>query len=472
MCLCDRCLKNKHKNPLNRLFHIEEICLKNCIPPLTLVDNKYNAINSLNIIEKAYKLLKSANILAIKDTGGFYLICNGKSRAAINTLRRRKMRQSKPFAVMMKDIYTVREFCEVHSEEKKVLESSERPIVILDKKPSLNLPNNISPNLKSIGVMLPFSPISRLMLQKDLDVLIITKSSNIELKNETAFKNLKNIADYFLIHNREISVPLKTPVVYLINHSKCVLNQSLSSPKKALNNSFSDNFIEIIYGKENTEYSKNFLGGEFFIKTNKEFKMAAHFQYVTLQGKPSPLSSAISYLHFFKYNPDSFIANTGITTNALEKNSNSCLSSIDHFFDCISSLLDIVHTNTYAGEAAQALESIADATTKDYYKYRIKNENSAFVIDIKNILRGVLIDILIKKEKSMIATKFHNTIYHITCQMALILSKLYGINKIILSGTTFQNKRLLEDVSKGLKKENLRVYFNSKPYLDNTEILL
>lgn len=218
--MCKEC-GEEYENPCDRRFHAEPTCCKNCGPKLKLIDkNNRHIINEgKNVINKTKKLLKEGKIIAIKGIGGFHLVCDGTNYKAIADLRKRKNRKTKPLALMMKDINEVNNYCFINEKEKKILNGSKKPILILKKKNN-KLPNNISFNNDSLGIMLPYSPLHYMLFDDELKTLVMT-SGNLSgmpmiYKNEEALDKLNDIADYFLIHDRDIYIPEEDSVVKVI----------------------------------------------------------------------------------------------------------------------------------------------------------------------------------------------------------------------------------------------------------------
>jgi hydrogenase maturation protein HypF len=152
--------------------------------------------------------LKAGQILAVKGLGGFHLICDARCREAVANLRRRKIREFKPFAVMCRDLQVVEQYCCVSPEEAALLESPAHPIVILDRRMQDDLPPELAPGIGTLGVMLPYTPLHHLLFEEGLEILVAT-SANISddpliIDNDEALAKLKGIADYFLMHNRQI----------------------------------------------------------------------------------------------------------------------------------------------------------------------------------------------------------------------------------------------------------------------------
>ncbi|KKY02162.1 hypothetical protein VN21_04715 [Paraclostridium benzoelyticum] len=231
--MCKPCYE-EYQNPTDRRFHAQPTCCKECGPNLYLLDSsgreiilKGNLKNQTEmIIKKSKDLLKDGKIMAIKGIGGFHLVCNARDSKAIDTLRKRKNRKTKPLAIMMRDIGVVNKYCKINNKEKEILLGDKKPILILNKK-SNNLPNNISYQNHTLGVMLPYTPLHILLFDNDLDILIMTSANisglPITYKNADVLNSLKNIADYFLLHDRDINIPIDDSIVKVIMHEERVI---------------------------------------------------------------------------------------------------------------------------------------------------------------------------------------------------------------------------------------------------------
>ena len=226
--MCEDC-KKEYDNPISRRFHAQPNCCEKCGPKLFLTNNKGQQIQCEDPIKETIKLIEEGKILAIKGIGGFHLVCDGRNEQAINILRNRKYRKDKPLALMAKDIGIIKEICYISDREEEVLSSNKRPILILKKKYPYSVPEIIAPRQKNLGVMLPYTPLHHLLFNEKLNLLIMT-SGNIsgmimEYKNEEVVKHLNKVADYFLIHDREIYVPEDDSVVKVINEGERVIRR-------------------------------------------------------------------------------------------------------------------------------------------------------------------------------------------------------------------------------------------------------
>jgi hydrogenase maturation protein HypF len=205
--MCPKCHR-EYDDPLDRRFHAQPNACPDCGPALELVDSDGRPLEAKGVIKKAGKLLKEGKILAVKGLGGFQLACDATSDGAVNILRERKRRPSKPLAVMMATIKDIEKHCLISPEEKKLLESPQCPIVLLRWKQSSDISKAVAPRLKYLGVMLPYTPLHHLLL-KEVGLPLVMTSGNLSEEpiakdNDEALRRLKGIADYFLMHNRDI----------------------------------------------------------------------------------------------------------------------------------------------------------------------------------------------------------------------------------------------------------------------------
>lgn len=219
--LCDACHREYH-NPADRRFHAQAITCPACGPSLSLLDRNGVVIPSLpgcDLIQMAASRITAGEIVAIKGIGGFHLACDASNESAVAELRRRKRRQRKAFALMARDLDMVRHYAWFNSMEAGLLGSYQAPIVILRAR----FPNRlldplqdncrvlstlIAPGQSTLGFMLPYSPLHHLLLA-ELTVPIVLTSANrshapVCFQNNVALETLSDIADVFLVHDREI----------------------------------------------------------------------------------------------------------------------------------------------------------------------------------------------------------------------------------------------------------------------------
>ncbi|HDL85339.1 MAG TPA: carbamoyltransferase HypF, partial [Candidatus Acetothermia bacterium] len=208
--MCPDC-QSEYSDPLDRRFHAQPNACPVCGPQVWLVDKDGVRIEADDPLAKASELLRAGNILALKGLGGFHLACDATDEQAVRRLRRRKKRPSKPLAVMIGTIAKIKEHCYVSREEEDLLSSPVAPIVLLNwRKEKSGIAPLIAPQQHDLGVMLPYTPLHHLLLAK-ADIPLMMTSGNLSGEplakdNEEALVKLAAIADYFLLHDRDIHV--------------------------------------------------------------------------------------------------------------------------------------------------------------------------------------------------------------------------------------------------------------------------
>ncbi len=226
--MCPVCRK-EYEDPLDRRFHAQPNACPACGPSIHLEDRQGKEVPGDPIV-KTLDLLLEGGIVAIKGLGGFHLACDAKNQSAVASLRSRKFREDKPFAVMCRSIDEVKQHCELDEKEEKLLLSVERPIVILRKKKESPVARAVAPYQDTLGVMLPYSPLHHLLLNDPLKTLVMTSGNvsdePISYKNDEALRRLSNIADYFLFHNREIHMRCDDSVTRVFDAKPYILRRS------------------------------------------------------------------------------------------------------------------------------------------------------------------------------------------------------------------------------------------------------
>jgi len=221
----------EYTNPLDRRFHAQTIACQVCGPKATLLDNHGEAIETEDAILLASKLLTEGKIFAIKGNGGFHLSAFATKDEPIQRLRRNKDRRRKPFAIMARDLTSINEFAEINDHEQKILQSYVRPIVLLHKRNPFSLSNQISPELDTIGVMLPYSGLHCLIFDnRALSALVMTSanapSQPIITNNKDAVDKLAGTVDYFLVHDRDIAQRADDSVLRSIDRTPVLIRRS------------------------------------------------------------------------------------------------------------------------------------------------------------------------------------------------------------------------------------------------------
>ncbi len=229
--MCDAC-RAEYEDPTNRRFHAQPVACPDCGPflqlrvPSDVAGKVANIDMRWSAIVKARKLLREGKILAIKGLGGFHLACDATNEDAVAELRRRKGRAGKPFALMFADLKTVSQYCFVDRSEMSLLNGHEKPIVLLDRKNKKDIAPSVAPDMDTLGVMLPYTPMHHLLLnqtdptlqREPVPPVLVMTSGNfseepIATDNIDAFERLAPLADVFLIHNRDIHIRCDDSVV-------------------------------------------------------------------------------------------------------------------------------------------------------------------------------------------------------------------------------------------------------------------
>jgi hydrogenase maturation protein HypF len=208
--MCSAC-RAEYEDLANRRFHAQPIACPECGPRLEALDADGEQIDAGDPLAVFVEAMRSGQIGALKGLGGYHLACDARDAAAVAELRRRKHRDEKPFAVMIRDLATALELCEASDAERELLTSPRRPIVLLRKRPGATIAENVAPGNPRLGVMLPYTPLHDLLLH-DVDgaALVMTSGNRadepIAYDDDDALERLRGIADVFLIHNRPIRV--------------------------------------------------------------------------------------------------------------------------------------------------------------------------------------------------------------------------------------------------------------------------
>ncbi|MCX6611125.1 MAG: carbamoyltransferase HypF [Acidobacteria bacterium] len=213
--LCPDC-RAEYEDHKNRRYHAQPIACPVCGPKLWF--ERADFIGDSDAIELALTALSEGQIGAIRGIGGFHLACDARNTKAVAVLRARKARGDQPFALMVRDIETAREFVQIDEQAAALLGSTAAPIVLLQKSGDSKVGNDLAPSNGYIGVMLPYSPLHRLLM-KSLDALVMTSGNlhgePIVTGNEEAVEKLSLQADFFLHHNRGIAAACDDSVVRL-----------------------------------------------------------------------------------------------------------------------------------------------------------------------------------------------------------------------------------------------------------------
>ena len=230
--MCTECAA-EYQDPRDRRFHAQPVACPDCGPQIWLEENGVQRAAREEALQAARQLIREGKILAVKGLGGFHLACDATNDAAVNELRRRKLRVNKPFAVMVYDIDAAGDHCELSETERGLLLSMERPVVIVDRKSGSPISDEVAPGQSTIGLMLPYTPLHELLLEQaeDFPEALVMTSGNlseepIATDNEEARSRLAVLADAFLMNDRDIRTRCDDSVVRAFDGGNYLLRRS------------------------------------------------------------------------------------------------------------------------------------------------------------------------------------------------------------------------------------------------------
>lgn len=233
MCNFDMCAicKAEYLDKLNRRFHAQPVACNHCGPIYELQIEKRKTNDFAEITSIVSSAIDNGKILAIKGIGGFHLACNALDNDVVLHLRKRKQHESKPFAVMIKNIDLLQRIAIANDSEKQLLQSWRKPIVLFKEKNNTIIPVSVSNRLGTIGVMLPYMPFHYLLFEKLKTEIIVLTSGNIAgepivINNYEAEKKLLPIADLLLTYNRDIYNRTDDSVVFITSGKERIIRRS------------------------------------------------------------------------------------------------------------------------------------------------------------------------------------------------------------------------------------------------------
>ncbi|MDE2562421.1 MAG: carbamoyltransferase HypF [Sphingomonadales bacterium] len=221
--MCEACAA-EYRDPADRRFHAQPIACPDCGPRLWLEGG-----NEGDPIAGTARLLRAGKIVAIKGLGGFHLACIARDAGAVAELRRRKARDAKPLALMVASVEQARSICDVTDEAAALLSSSAAPIVLLPWTDRL-LPRALAPDQDHLGVMLAYTPLHHLLLDAIGEPLVMTSGNRSDepqaIANAEARERLAGLADFWLMHDREIVNRVDDSVMALDARGPMVLRRA------------------------------------------------------------------------------------------------------------------------------------------------------------------------------------------------------------------------------------------------------
>jgi hydrogenase maturation protein HypF len=206
--MCADC-KAEYHDPSDRRFHAQPICCPACGPSLTLLDVSGVPMPG-DPLQETGRLLNAGAVVAVKGLGGYHLAARADHEGGVGALRARKHREDKPFAVMVRDLDEARRLCAVDETGAELVTGAQRPIVLLPVRPDAPVAKAVAPGNRSLGLMLPYTPLHHLLLDAVGAPVVLTSGNvsdePIAYRDGDAFERLDRIADAFLTHDRPIHV--------------------------------------------------------------------------------------------------------------------------------------------------------------------------------------------------------------------------------------------------------------------------
>jgi hydrogenase maturation protein HypF len=577
--MCPVCT-SEYTDILNRRFHAQPVACNNCGPHYTLYHGNTIDDNFSSVLQTLARLINDGKIIAIKGIGGFHLMCDAFNEKTVKKLRGIKLREGKPFAVMFRDIAAVKKFAQVSEEEKSILNSWQRPVVLLMKK--AEPAESICMGLNTIGAFLPYMPAHYLLFEKLKTQAFVLTSGNLAdepiiIDDLKALNIFGKITDAVVTYNREIFNRTDDSVIRFINGKERIFRRSRGyapSPVKLpfdvngilatgaeLSNCFcigkgnraflsqhigdlknyetyefytetierfkkifrftphliaadmhpdylstryaeqqgidcikiqhhhahivacmaeyglKDKVIGVCFDGTGYGTDGNIWGGEFLIADYCNFKRYTHFDYLPLPGGDKAVREnwrtgiSLLYKTFGNDMVDldiPFIRNMDKKLllkiiGSIEKKINVPLSSgCGRLFDGIAAITGVCSGARFHAEAPMKLESAVMPGIKEYYEVALTS-----TIRFESMIKQIVSDVQNNISANIISARFHNTIIWTIFETVKRIRKETGLSQIVLSGGSFQNKYLTENVISMLSGAGMEVYLAAKvPYND------
>ena len=594
--MCAEC-QAEYDDATDRRFHAQPNACPVCGPTLVLSKREsFPPANghafgfgelSISILRDLRTLLHQGRIVALRGLGGFHLACDAQNATAVECLRQRKRRSDKPFALMVRDLATVERLCFVNQADRELLLSPRRPIVILPRRAGNGIPDAVSPHNQTLGVMLPYTPLHYLLFGEstsdppEFTALVMTSGNMSEepivTRNEEARPRLDAIADWFLLHDREIYMRADDSVVRSFEGRPLVLRRSRGYVPQSvdlgmdvdeilacgaeLKSAFCltkgryaflsqhigdlENYETLVFFQEtlanlkklfrvepravaydlhplymSTKFAlqqdglekigvqhhhahiascmaENHLrekvigvafdgtgygtdgkiwGGEFLVADFAGFQRRAHLRYVPLPGGDAgirqPWRSALAYLR------ETFGAEAerldlplfeqvdakrrSLVATMLERGISTVeTSSCGRLFDAVASILGVRQEINFEGQAAIELEQTIVDGVEAHYRFEVE-AGEPWQLDMRPTIEDVVRDFAGGSSPGEIAARFHNTVAAMVVEVCGRLRKQERLNRVCLSGGTFQNVYLLKRAVDGLRRNGFEVFLHSQ----------
>ena len=566
--MCPDCEREYHDIE-NRRYHAQPDCCPVCGPRVFYLDAEGNAMAG-DAVELARAALKAGKIVAIKGLGGIHLACRCDEAEIARTLRRRKQRDEKPFALMCRDVDCARKLCAVSAEEEALLTSFRRPIVLLKKREKGAL-EYLSEN-NYIGVMLPYTPLHVLLFGDDIDMLVMTSANlsdtPIVYRNDEATERLRGIADGFLLHDREIRTRCDDSLCYCLDGeayfarrsrgyvpfpvsvhedagmllacgaeqkaSFCLSKGSYVFPSQHIGDlknietlenyerqirhfeklfdirpaaiacDLHPDYLSTAYAAERSEEEKiplirvqhhhahmaacmadNALsgeviglvwdgtgygtdgttwGGECLVGGYDGFERVGSIRPIPLVGgdlvTKEPLRAAWALRRDAGLPTEE--ENGALYETMLRSGLNCPLSSgMGRLFDGVSAMLGIKTRCSYEGQGAILLEAAA-AADDGIYPIVWEEENGLLRFDWREMIRAIGADQSRGLDRGVMAARFMNTLVDMGVRQCVRAREQSGLERVVLSGGSFQNLYMMHRLPAALEREGFAVYHHRR----------
>lgn len=235
--MCAECLR-EYEDPMDRRFHAQPNACPACGPRLALIGGNGRDVSSTDPIASAAAAIRVGAIVAVKGLGGFHLACDATDADVVARLRRRKRREQKPFAVMVADLAAAEMLALLDDDERALLTSPARPIVLARPRPDSPLAAGVAPDAPLVGLMLPYTPLHHLLLHDVKRPLVMTSGNladePLAYRNDDARQRLGRMADFILLHDRDIDAFCDDSVARVVAGAPTLIRRSRGYVPRAI----------------------------------------------------------------------------------------------------------------------------------------------------------------------------------------------------------------------------------------------
>jgi len=286
--MCKEC-QSEYDDPFNRRYHAQPISCFHCGPKLTME------------IDTIVQNIQEGGVVSVKGVGGFHLVCDATNENAVTNLRKMKKRESKPLALMFDTIKHIHKYSNLSKAERALIATHERPIVLVRKRSITKLADNIAPNINKIGVLLAYTPLHKLLLEKLQTPLVVT-SANISdtpiiTDEKVLLQQFPNLQNAILSYDREIFNACDDSVCMQVGKQKIVLRLARGyTPQSFYRNTFSKKKILALGGHQKSTFALGFDNSMILSPHIGDLNSLDSFEYF--------LNSIKTYKRIYNFEPD------------------------------------------------------------------------------------------------------------------------------------------------------------------------